>query len=94
MLYLLFIIIVLVFQFSQTESVFNCGGRVDSNADLHSKQRDISIAYSSIVAFISLAIGIGFGLVGIRMYRVLNISGLKSGKNHKKVEKILLRMLK
>ena len=44
------------------------------------------VAYASIIAAISLVIGLCFAFFGFRMYKTINVSGLKNSKSHKRVK--------
>lgn len=84
-LYILFVIIVLVFQFSASNNAEQCGGRVASTLD-DTKQKQISIAYATIIATLSLFIGVGFVVYGIRLRRTIKSSmTTNKSKSYQKV---------
>jgi len=67
--FLVFIIIVLVFQFSVIVPITQCKGRDVINLDAaYDTQQIVSIFYATLIAFISLAIGIAFLVFGVKLF--------------------------
>ena len=69
-LYLIFIAIVLAYQYSQPEIALQCGGRVSSSYDELAKvQKNVSIAYATIIGAISLFLAIGYAYFGTKLQK-------------------------
>lgn len=83
-LYLFFIAIVLAFSLSPTASVTLCGARVLPLTTGTDVRQAVSIAYSVIIAFLSLVIGVLFLIFGLRTYRALGNSVAASNNNTSK----------
>ena len=78
-LYLLFISVVVAFQYSANESSsIECGGRILSESS-NNTQRTISLVYAILIAVISLIIGIGFLYFGFK----LNTFFIRRGSSRK-----------
>jgi len=68
--YLIFIILVLVFQLSSSVDSIACKGRVSVNITDNTvkTQKAVSIVYAALISLISLVMGIGFLYFGPRMF--------------------------
>ncbi|KYQ90980.1 hypothetical protein DLAC_07869 [Tieghemostelium lacteum] len=84
-LYLLFMIIVLVFHFTEQDPQDDCGGRIIISVSSTTPQRVVSIVYAVIQAVISLVIGAAFIYLGGSLYlamRVKRVSESSSTSDH------------
>ncbi|EGG20802.1 hypothetical protein DFA_00667 [Cavenderia fasciculata] len=68
-LYLFFVIIVLVFNFTNENDPPTCGGRKVTSFSNTTPQNVVSILYAVIQALLSLVIGIAFIYFGLKIYR-------------------------
>ncbi|EGG23974.1 hypothetical protein DFA_06112 [Cavenderia fasciculata] len=85
-LYLLFIAIVLIFQYSAADPPSNeCGGRMVVALSKTTPQRIVSIVYAVIQAFISLIIGGAFIYLGGNIYLMVKRSTSGSSATHKRI---------
>ncbi|EGG24022.1 transmembrane protein [Cavenderia fasciculata] len=95
-LYVLFIIIVLVFHFTQKEdNNGDCGGRIPLEPSTTTPQRVVSIVYAVVQAVISLIIGSAFAYLGLTLFfmvrnRKVALSEEKRGEQQKKVSMVTL----
>ena len=79
-LYFLFIIIVFVFNYAGGAPTSKCGGRVALDlSEYITLKRNISIAYSTIIAVITFVIGVLYAVFGFKITRWVTLS--KSNKN-------------
>ncbi|EGC39924.1 hypothetical protein DICPUDRAFT_147210 [Dictyostelium purpureum] len=83
-LYLLFIAIVLVFQYTKQDKPNNCGSRIVIPVESTTPQRVVSIVYAVVQALISLVIGSAFLYLGSSLYSAMrsNKVGSTSNKAH------------
>eukprot|EP00027_Filamoeba_sp_ATCC50430_P016478 CAMPEP_0168576930 /NCGR_PEP_ID=MMETSP0413-20121227/20514_1 /TAXON_ID=136452 /ORGANISM="Filamoeba nolandi, Strain NC-AS-23-1" /LENGTH=977 /DNA_ID=CAMNT_0008610647 /DNA_START=213 /DNA_END=3146 /DNA_ORIENTATION=- len=79
-LYLFFVLIVLIFQYGSTDSPTECGGRVEEDNAREKFQQIISIIYSTVIAVVSLAIGVSYMYFGGKLFYQLHRSGRKQGQ--------------
>jgi NADH:ubiquinone oxidoreductase subunit 6 (subunit J) len=80
LLYMIFIIICLVFQYSQDNSKSVCPGRGSPNNNLNT-QFTISVFYATFIAVCSLGISISLIIVGRKIVRSMSIN--KGGDSSK-----------
>ncbi|EGC35455.1 hypothetical protein DICPUDRAFT_78846 [Dictyostelium purpureum] len=83
-LYMLFIAIVLVFQYTKYTPINDCGSRIFVATKTSAAQRGVSIAYAVIQAFISLLLGTAFIYLGSSLYKRLHFGNVNTGSktNH------------
>jgi preprotein translocase subunit SecG len=73
LLYILFIVICIVFQYSEDRSTPVCPGREQLKTN-DQTQRVISIIYAAFISALSLGIAIGFAVFGSRIVQSFNAS--------------------
>ncbi|KAN0022640.1 hypothetical protein ACTFIU_004841 [Dictyostelium citrinum] len=85
-LYLLFIAIVLVFQYTKSNPTNDCGSRIVIPIESSTPQRVVSIIYAVIQALISLIMGAAFIYLGGRLFIVMRSTNIKVGSksNHQR----------
>lgn len=84
-LYLFFAAIVIAFSLAPVKQVSLCGSRVVPIAITGTDVREaVSIAYSVIISFLSLVIGVLFLIFGIKTYRALNLSVSSNNSNSRR----------
>ncbi|KAK5576726.1 hypothetical protein RB653_007870 [Dictyostelium firmibasis] len=76
-LYLVFIIIVIVYNFTKQSIPPSCGGRLSINLKQTTPQNAVSIFYAVLQACLSLAIGIAFIYYGRQIYKKLSALSTK-----------------
>eukprot|EP01132_Coremiostelium_polycephalum_P003595 gene3595-4477_t len=91
-LYILFIVIVLVFNFTTEKPPPTCGGRIVGKYSNTSPQKVVSILYAVLQAVLSLLIGLAFIYYGRKVY--LKLASLKgqSSENSRRQKKKTLAM--
>jgi preprotein translocase subunit SecG len=73
LLYILFIVICIVFQYSEDRSTPVCPGREQLKTN-DQTQRVISIIYAAFISALSLGIAIGFAVFGSRIVQSFSVS--------------------
>ncbi|KAK5582520.1 hypothetical protein RB653_004105 [Dictyostelium firmibasis] len=89
-LYLLFIAIVLVFQYTKSEPSNDCGSRIVIPIESSTPQRVVSIVYAVIQALISLVMGAAFIYLGGRLFIVMRSTNIKVGSKSNHQRKIFI----
>ncbi|KAM9989789.1 hypothetical protein ACTFIY_005831 [Dictyostelium cf. discoideum] len=89
-LYLLFIAIVLVFQYTKTDPSNDCGSRIVISVESSTPQRVVSIVYAAIQALVSLVMGAAFIYLGGRLFIVMRSTNIKIGSKSNHQRKIFI----
>ncbi|KAK5582521.1 hypothetical protein RB653_004106 [Dictyostelium firmibasis] len=89
-LYLLFIAIVLVFQYTKSEPSNDCGSRIVVRIESSTPQRVVSIVYAAIQALVSLVMGAAFIYLGGRLFIVMRSTNIKVGSKSNHQRKIFI----
>ncbi|KAN0007011.1 hypothetical protein ACTFIU_005205 [Dictyostelium citrinum] len=95
-LYILFIIVVLVFQYTHFTPNNYCGARVVVQMKNSKPQIIVSILYAAIQAFLSLVLGSSFAYLGSSLYLTLkkaNFSSLNSRSSQKSIRIFILTVV-
>ncbi|KAM9986263.1 hypothetical protein ACTFIY_010701 [Dictyostelium cf. discoideum] len=79
-LYIVFIIIVIVYNFTKQSTPKSCGGRLLINLEQTTPQNAVSIFYAVLQACLSLAIGIAFIYYGRQIYNKLSALSSKTSQ--------------
>lgn len=84
--YLIFIILVLVFQFSPGIQNAACKGRASVNTgNAQQTQKAVSIVYATLISFIALLMGVAFLYFGPKMNKEMSNAATKKQKRNKVV---------
>ncbi|KAN0022639.1 hypothetical protein ACTFIU_004840 [Dictyostelium citrinum] len=89
-LYLLFIAIVLVFQYTKSNPTNDCGSRIVIPIESSTPQRVVSIIYAVIQALISLIMGALFIYLGGSLFIVMRSTNIKVGSKSNHQRKIFI----
>ncbi|KYR01438.1 hypothetical protein DLAC_01419 [Tieghemostelium lacteum] len=88
-LYILFIVIVLVFNFTKEKTPPTCGGRILAEYTNTSPQKVVSILYAVLQSVLSLAIGLAFMYYGKKIYNRLSEIKTRSDASDIQKKKVL-----